>query len=168
MRVPRMRQAPIVSGSIFAWRWSFQMQAVNRSEQCSVRGPSTGREAQPLIRPLGRGSSDPQAHPQTRKTGRLHLEAHPVAPLAQPLPAAQHTFNPAEPQFHGPPIARRDGAPRRVQVPPSGDQEHDVGRTILPRRARRDLHHAARRRTASRTTPACRAAGVRARSSWTA
>jgi hypothetical protein len=144
------------------------MQAVNRGEQCSVCGPSTGREAQPLIRPLGRGSSDPQAHPQTRKTGRLHLEAHPVAPLAQPLPAAQHTFNPAEPQFHGPPIARRAGAPRRVQVPPSGDQEHDVGRTILPRRARRDLHHAARRRTASRTTPACRAAGVRARSSWTA
>ena len=77
------------------------MQAVNRSEQCSVRGPSTEREAQPLIRPLGRGSSDPQTHPQTRNTGRLHLEAHPVAPLAQPMPAAQYTFHPAEQQFNG-------------------------------------------------------------------
>ena len=52
---------PIVSGSIFARRWSFQMQAVNMRDQCSFRGPATEVETQHLIRPLGRGSSNPQA-----------------------------------------------------------------------------------------------------------
>ena len=42
------------------------MQAVNMSNQFSFRGPSTEVEAQHLIRPLGRGSSDPQADQQTR------------------------------------------------------------------------------------------------------
>src|SRR6266571_7695352 len=46
--------AAIVSGSIFAWRWSFQMQAVNMSDQFSFRGPSTEVEKQHLRRPLGR------------------------------------------------------------------------------------------------------------------
>src|SRR6266581_7556078 len=34
---PRVGLPPIVSGSIFAWRWSFQMQAVNMSDQFSFR-----------------------------------------------------------------------------------------------------------------------------------
>src|SRR5262245_63705679 len=93
---------PIVSGSIFAWRWSFQMQAVNMSDQFSFRGPSTEVEAQHLIRPLGRCSSDPQADQQARNKGRIHLDAHPVDPLAQQMPAAQHTFDPAEKQLHRP------------------------------------------------------------------
>jgi hypothetical protein len=96
---PRNRKHPIVSGSIFAWRWSFQMQAVNMRDQFSFRGPATAIEAQHLIRPLGRGSSDPQAEQQTRTKGRIHLDAHPVDPLAQQMPAAQDTFNPAEKQF---------------------------------------------------------------------
>src|SRR5438128_10493851 len=101
---PLMPCAAIVSGSIFALRWSFQMQAVNMSDQFSFRGPATEVEAQHLIRPLGRGSFDPQADQQARNKGRIHLEAYPVDPLAQQMPAAQHTFNPAEKQFHGPPI----------------------------------------------------------------
>src|SRR2546425_1194547 len=91
--------ATIVSGSIFAWRWSFQMQAVNMSDQFSFRGPSTEVEAKHLICPLGRCSSDPQADQQARNTGCIHLEAHPVDPLAQQMPAAQHTFDPAEKQL---------------------------------------------------------------------
>src|SRR4249919_79837 len=64
----------IVSGSIFAWRWSFQMQAVNMRDQFSFRGPATEVEAQHLIRPLGRGSSDPQADQQACDKGRIHLD----------------------------------------------------------------------------------------------
>src|SRR5919198_752346 len=104
---PRRGVRAIVSGSIFAWRWSFQMQAVNMSNQFSFRGPSTEVEAQHLIRPLGRRSSDPQADQQARNKGCIHLEAHPVDPLAQQMPAAQHTFDPAEKQLHCPPIAIR-------------------------------------------------------------
>jgi len=66
---PLMRRTAIVSGSIFAWRWGFQMQAVNMSDQLSFRGPSTEVEAQHLIRPLSRCSSDPQAHQQARNKG---------------------------------------------------------------------------------------------------
>src|SRR5215471_11724253 len=93
---PLLYPQPIVSGSIFAWRWSFQIQAVNMSNQFSFRGPSTEVEAQHLIRPLGRCSSDPQADQQTRDQGRIHLEAHPIHALAQQMPAAQDTFDPAE------------------------------------------------------------------------
>src|SRR5882724_7570290 len=98
---------PIVSGSIFAWRWRFQMQAVNMSDQFSFRGPSTEVETQHLICPLGRCLSDPQADQQARNKGRIHLEAYPVDPLTQQMPAAQHTFDPAEKQLHRPPIAIR-------------------------------------------------------------
>src|SRR5262245_1551981 len=90
----QMPATPVMSGSIFACRWSFQMQAVNVNDQCSFCGPSTEVEAQHLIRPLGRCSSDPQADQQARNKGRIHLEAYPVAPLAQQMPAAQHTFDP--------------------------------------------------------------------------
>ena len=76
------------------------MQAVNMSNQFSFRGPSTEVEAQHLIRPLGWCSSDPQADQQARNKGRIHLKAHPVDPLAQQMPAAQHTFDPAEKQLH--------------------------------------------------------------------
>src|SRR5262249_34790271 len=93
----------IVSGSIFAWRWGFQTQAVNMRHQCSFRGPATEVEAQHLLRPLGRGASDPQADHQTRHKGCLDLAAHPVEPLAPPMPAAQDTFDPAEKQRHRPP-----------------------------------------------------------------
>src|SRR5499433_2002099 len=92
---PLWRQQAIVSGSIFAWRWRFQIQAINMRDQFSFRGPATEVETQHLIRPLGRGSSDPQADQQTRNKGRIHLEAYPVEPLAQQMPAAQHTLNPA-------------------------------------------------------------------------
>src|SRR5712691_1741118 len=51
---PQSQEPPIVSGSIFAWRWSFQMQAVNMGDQFSFRGPATEVEAEHLIRPLGR------------------------------------------------------------------------------------------------------------------
>src|SRR6516164_116554 len=87
---------PIVSGSIFARRWSFQMQAVNMRNQFRFRGPATEVEAQHLIRPLSRCSADPQADQQARNKGGIDLEAHPVEPLAQQMPAAQHTFDPAE------------------------------------------------------------------------
>src|SRR4030095_13941697 len=88
-----------VSGSIFAWRWSFQMQAVNMRDQFRFRGPSTEVEAQHLIRPLGRGAADPQADQQTRNEGGIDLDTHPIDPLAQQMPAAQHTFDPAEKQL---------------------------------------------------------------------
>jgi hypothetical protein len=100
--IPPFGKGAIVSGSIFAWRWRFQIQAVNMSTQCRFRGPATEVEAQHLIRPLGRGSSDPQADQQARNKGRIHLEAHPVEPLAQQMPAAQHTFDPAEKQLSVP------------------------------------------------------------------
>ena len=48
------------------------MQAVNMSDQFSFRGPATEVEAQHLIRPLGRGSFDPQADQQARNKGRIH------------------------------------------------------------------------------------------------
>src|SRR4029453_7727620 len=51
--------APIVSGSIFAWWWSFQIQAVNMRDQFSFRGPSTEVETQHLICPLRRGFPPP-------------------------------------------------------------------------------------------------------------
>src|SRR6266705_142746 len=95
----RKRGEPIVSGSIFAWRWSFQMQAVNMSDQFIFRGPSTEVETQHLICPLGRCLSDPQADQQARNKGGIHLEAYPVDPLTQQMPAAQHTFDPAEKQL---------------------------------------------------------------------
>jgi hypothetical protein len=75
------------------------MQAVNVSDQFSFRGPATEVEAQHLIRPLGRCSSDPQADQQARNTGCIHLDAYPVEPLAQQMPAAQDTFDPAEKQL---------------------------------------------------------------------
>src|SRR5262249_33527861 len=75
-----------------------------------------------------------------------HLEAHPVEPLAQQMPAAQHTFNPAEKQLYRPPIAIREGDQLRVEVQPIRDQDYDVRRPILPRLARRDLHHTERLR----------------------
>ena len=64
------------------------MQVVNMRDQFRFRGPSTEVEAQHLIRPLGRGSSDPQADQQTRNKGRIHLEAYPVEPLAQQMPGS--------------------------------------------------------------------------------
>src|SRR5262249_15674786 len=70
------------------------------SDQFSFHGPATEVEAEHLIRALGRGASDPQADQQTRNKGRIHLEAHPVDPLAQQMPAAQHTLHPAEKQFN--------------------------------------------------------------------
>lgn len=122
------------------------MQAVHMRDPCSFRRPATEVEAQHLIRPLSRGSSDPQAAQQTRHKGGIYLEAHPVDPLAQHMPAAQHPFHPADKQFHGPPIAIRYGAQLRIQVQAIGDQDHDVGRAILSRLARRDLPQTERRR----------------------
>src|SRR2546429_2569902 len=84
----------IVFGSIFAWRWSFQMQAVNMGDQFRFRGPATEVETQHLIGALGGRPSDPQADQQTRNKGRIHLDAHPVEPLAQQMSAAQDTFDP--------------------------------------------------------------------------
>ena len=68
------------------------MQAVHMNDQCSFRDPSTEVEAQHLIRPLGRCSSDPQADQQARNKGCIHLDAHPVDALAQDMPAAQHIW----------------------------------------------------------------------------
>ena len=106
----------IVSGSIFAWRWSFQMQAVNMGDQFSFRGPATEVEAEHLIRPLGRCPSDPQADQQTRNEGGIDLDTHPIYPLAQQMPAAQHTFDPAEKQLDRLPIAIGHGQQLGVQV----------------------------------------------------
>ena len=78
------------------------MQAVNMSEQFRFRGPATKVETPHLIYPLGRCLSDPQADQQARNKGGIHLEAHPVDPLAQHMPAAQHTFNPADKQLSVP------------------------------------------------------------------
>jgi len=75
------------------------MQAVNVGDHFSFSCPSTEREAEHLVRPLGRCPSDPQADQQTGNTGCIHLDAHPVDPLAQQMPAAQHPFNPAEKQL---------------------------------------------------------------------
>src|SRR6266540_715876 len=136
--LPPSSPPPIVSGSIFAWRWRFQMQAVNMSDQCSFRGPSTEVETQHLIGPLGRCLSDPQADQQARNQGGIYLDAYPVDPLTQQMPAAQHTFDPAEKQLHRPPIAIRYGQQLGIQVQPIRDQDHDVWRPILPRLARGD------------------------------
>src|SRR5262249_48359458 len=57
---------PIVSGSLCAWRWSFQMQAINMSDQFRFRGPATEVEAEHLIRPFGRCASYPQADQHAR------------------------------------------------------------------------------------------------------
>src|SRR5438128_231484 len=100
--VPPWYSSAIVSGSIFAWRWSFQMQAINMGDQFSFRGPATEVEAEHLIRPLGRCLSDPQAEQQARNEGGIDLDTHPIHPLAQQMPAAQHTFDPAEKQLHRP------------------------------------------------------------------
>src|SRR5262249_2192265 len=89
---PRTDQPAIVSGSIFAWRWPFQIQAVNMRDQFSFRGPSTEVETQHLICPLRRGLSNPQADQQARNQGGIHLDAYPVDPLTQQMSAAQHTF----------------------------------------------------------------------------
>src|SRR5215470_11444950 len=70
------------------------------SDQFRFRGPATEVEAQQLIRPLGRGSSDPQVDQQARNKGRIDLEAYSVEPLTQQMPAAQHTFDPAEKQLN--------------------------------------------------------------------
>jgi len=75
------------------------MQAVNMGDQFSFRGPSTEIEAEHLIRPLGWGPFHPQADHQTRNEGGIDLEAHPVDPLAQQMPTAQHTFDPTEKQL---------------------------------------------------------------------
>ena len=171
---------PIVSGSIFARWWSFQMQAVNMSDQFSFRGPSTEVEAQHLIGPLGRCLSDPQADQQARNTGGIHLEAYPVDPLTQQMPAAQHTFDPAEKQLHRPPIAIRHGQQLGIQVQPIRDQNHNVWRPILSRLVRGDLHHAERLRQQAGMVRRAQAAedyithntrmhggGCRACSSWT-
>ena len=154
------------------------MQAVNMRDQFSFRGPATEVEAQHLIRPLGRGSSDPQANQQTRNKGRIHLDAHSVNPLTQQMPAAQHTFNPAEKQFYGPPVAIRYGDQLRVQVQPIGDQTTTSGAPscrVLPVVTCTTRNGCGskrvwcavpkRRRSTSRTTPARTAAGVRACSS---
>ena len=92
------------------------MQAVNMRDQCSFRGPSAAGEAEHLVCPLGRCPSDPQAEQQTRNTGRLDLEAYPIDALAQHMPAAQDTFDPAAKQLHGPPIAIGQSHPRGVHV----------------------------------------------------
>ena len=75
------------------------MQAVNMGDQFSFRGPATEVEAEHLIRPLGRCPSDPQADQQTRNKGGIDLDTHPIHPLAQQMPAAPHTFDPAEKQL---------------------------------------------------------------------
>src|SRR4030095_4468349 len=96
------------------------------SDQFRFRGPTTEVEAQHLIRPLGRGSSDPQADQQARNKGRIDLEAYPVEPLTQQMPAAQHTFDPAEKQLHGPAITICEGDQLRVEVQPIRHENHDV------------------------------------------
>src|SRR2546425_3377145 len=152
---PQVGYTAIVSGSIFAWRWRVQMQAVNMSDQFSFRGPSTEVETQHLICPLGRCLSDAQADQHARNKGGIHLEAYPVDPLTQQMPAAQHTFDPAEKQLHRPPIAIRYGQQLGIQVQPIRDQDQDVWRPILPRLAGGHLHHSKRLRQQARMV--CRA-----------
>src|SRR5262245_44217438 len=106
---PQVGYTAIVSGSIFAWRWSFQMQAVNMLDQLRFRGRSAELGTQHLIRLLGGCLSDPQADQQAGNAGGIHLDAHPVEPLAQQMAAAQHTFDPTEKQLRRPPIAIRQG-----------------------------------------------------------
>src|SRR5256886_5716809 len=155
---PQVGYTAIVSGSIFAWRWRFQIQAVNMRDQFSFRGPSTEVETQHLICPLSRGLSNPQADQQARNQGGIHLDAYPVDSLTQQMSAAQHTFDPTEKQFYRPPIAICYGQQLRVQVQPIRDQDHDVWRPILPRLARRDLHHAERLRQQARMVGRAQAA----------
>src|SRR5262249_49111238 len=141
---------------------------------------STEVETQHLICPLRRGLSNPQADQQARNQGGIHLDAYPVDPLTQHMSAAQHPFDPTEKQFYRPPIAIGYGQQLRVQVQPIRDQDHDVWRPILrvlpvATCTRRNGGGSTRvwwagpkrRRIASRTTPACTAAGARARSSCT-
>ena len=75
------------------------MQTGNMGNQFSFRGPATEVEAEHLIRPRGRRPSDPQADQQTCNEGGIDLDTHPIDPLAQQMPAAQHTFDPAEKQL---------------------------------------------------------------------
>ena len=77
------------------------MQAVNMGNHFRFCGPSTEIEAQHLIHALRRGASDPQADQQASDKGGVHLQAHPIEPLAQQMPAAQDTFDPAEKQLNG-------------------------------------------------------------------
>ena len=107
--------------------------------------PSTAVETEHLIGALGGRLSHPQAHQQTGNKGRLPLDAPPIDPLAQHMPAAQDTFDPAEKQCYRPPIPRRPGHQLCVQVQPLGDQAHHIGRAILPRLAGHDLHPTERR-----------------------
>src|SRR2546427_11137431 len=96
LRQHLLEVSPIVSGSIFACRWGFQMQAVNMGDHLLFTRPPTEVETQHLIGALGGRPSHPQADQQTRNKGRIHLDAHPVEPLAQQMSAAQDTFDPTE------------------------------------------------------------------------
>jgi site-specific DNA recombinase len=60
--------------------------------------------------------------------------------------------------LYRPPIAIGYGQQLRVQVQPIRDQDHDVWRPILPRLARRDLHHAERLRQHARMVGRAQAA----------
>src|SRR4029453_14152021 len=112
------RGRAIVFGSIFAWRWSLQMQAVNMGDQFSFSRPSSQIEAQHFVRTFGGSALDPQTDQQTRDEGRIHLDADAVHPLTQQMPTTQDTFDPTEKQLYRPPIAIRQGDQLRVQVQP--------------------------------------------------
>jgi len=75
------------------------MQPINMGNQFGFRSPATEVEAEHLVRPLGRGSVHPQTDQQTRDTGCLDLETDSMHALAQHMPAAQDTFDPAAKQL---------------------------------------------------------------------
>src|ERR687895_539312 len=79
----------IVSGSIFAWRRSFQMQLFEMGDQLRFTGPPTEVETEHLIRAFGRRTLDPQADQQAGNEGDIHLHPHAVGRLTQQVSTAQ-------------------------------------------------------------------------------
>ena len=72
------------------------MQAVNMGHQLLFTRPPTEVETQHLVGALGGCPPDPQADQQTGDDRHIDLDRHPIRPLAEQVPAAQHTFHPAK------------------------------------------------------------------------
>src|SRR6266849_463232 len=137
---PLTPQSPIVSGSIFAWRRSLQMQRFEMGDQLRFTGPPAEGETEHLIRAFGRHALDPQADQQAGNEGDIHWHPHAVGRLTQQVSAAQHPFHPAEKQLHGPPIPIGQRDEVGIEVQPIRHQHHHLGRPLGVRLARGHTH----------------------------
>ncbi len=138
--------ASILPGSIFAWRWSARMQAINVGHQRGCAGPATAVAPAHLGRPCRGCTATPPAHQQAGDEGDVHLDAPAVGAVAEPMPTAQHPVDPAKTKRHRPPGPIRYGPQLRFQGEPRRDQHHDLREPLGVRLVRGHQPHPARRR----------------------